>query len=123
MNELESNLQKKESSELQRYLKNNMFNSESTVIAKAILKDRGATIPEAISEDVIDGNARKERSASNKKFLLVLVTIALWIVYGFATGLFETGQEKRFQNSIFIIGLFLASELGWIALGNRKGKK
>jgi len=123
MNELENSLQMKATSELQRYLKSNMFNKETAVIAQAILKERGAAIPEPIPEEALEESYSKARSNSNKKFLVVIFTIVGWAVYAYATGLFEEGQGKRLEHSVFVTGLFLATELGWIVLGSRGGSR
>jgi hypothetical protein len=120
MTDLEKNLQEKPTSELQNALKYNHLTEEASVIARAILEKRGAAIPELIPEETIEGNYEKARSNSNRNFLITIILICVWAGYGYITGEFEPGQEKRLNQSMLITFLLIASVWGWDVFGRKK---
>jgi hypothetical protein len=120
MTDLEKNLEQKPTSELQNSLKHNHLTNEASVIARVILEKRGAAIPEPIPEEVIEENHKKLRSNSNRNFLITIILICMWAGYGYITGEFEPGQEKRLNQSILITFLLIASVWGWDVLGKKR---
>jgi hypothetical protein len=120
MIDLEKNLEQKPTSELQNSLKHNHLTNEASVIARVILEKRGAAIPEPIPEEVIEENHKKLRSNSNRNFLITIILICMWAGYGYITGEFEPGQEKRLNQSMLITFLLIASVWGWDVLGKKR---
>src|SRR5437867_1278575 len=119
MTDLENSLQEKPTAELQHSLKFNRLTEEAAVVARAILERRGASIPEAVPEEVMEESFRKARSNSNRSLLITLVLLMFWAVYGYVTGQFEPGQQERLNQSMKITGLLIASVWGWGAFGKK----
>jgi len=116
MNDLEERLRQRDNSDLQRTLYRNEFTSEAANLATLILGERGASIPEPMSEEVMGAEQRDILRRSNAKFLVFVVTIVGWLLYAFAFDLFAPGNGERLSNSVFYTGLALVLELGWVKL-------
>ncbi|MES2365523.1 MAG: hypothetical protein V4563_06500 [Pseudomonadota bacterium] len=118
--DLEKKLEEKSTNELQNSIMNNHLTEEASAIAHAILAKRGASIPEAISEDVLEERYKKLRGNSNRSFVLTIVALCVWVGYGYITGEFDSGQEKRLNSSMLITFLSIASIWGWDVLKRKK---
>lgn len=118
--DLEKRLEEKPTNELQNSIMYNHLTEEASAIARTILEKRGAFIPEAIPEDVLEERHKKVRGNSNRSFLLTIVALCVWAGYGYITGQFEPGQEKRLNSSMLITFLSIASIWGWDVLGRKK---
>ena len=84
--DLRKKLDEKSTTELQDSIRNNRLIDQASAIARIILKERGASVPEVIPEEILEESYRKAQSNSNKNQLLIIVTICVWIVYGYLTG-------------------------------------
>ena len=120
MPSLKENLQEKTTAELQNCIKYNLLIVDVASIARTILEERGAAIPEPVPEETIEANHKKTRGNSNRSFLITLVLICLWIGYALATGLFEHGQQNRLNRSMLVAFVAIASVWGWDVFGRKK---
>lgn len=114
MSDLEDRIRQRETEDLQKALYQNGLAPEAIEIAKVVLNERGASIPEPMSEEEVESEQRKLIKKSNYKFLTVVITIVGWAIYAAEFHLFDPSNGEKLQHSIFTVGLFLAFEFGWI---------
>lgn len=118
--DLKKRLEEKSTTELQHSIRNSHLTEQASAIARTILEERGAHVPEAIPEEVLEERYKKVRSNSNRSFLLTIVILCAWAAYGYLTGLFELGNQERLNRSMLITFLLIASIWGWNVLGKKK---
>ena len=118
--DLKKKLEEKSTAELQHSIRYNNLTEQASAIACTILAERGAPIPDSISEEILEDRYKKARSNSNRSFLLTIVVLGTWAVYGYLTGLFELGDQERLNRSMLITFLSIASIWGWGVLGRKK---
>jgi len=83
--DLRKKLDEKSTTELQDSIRNSTLTEQASAIARTILEARGASVPEAIPEDILEENYRNAQSGSDKNQLLIIVTICAWAAYGYLT--------------------------------------
>ena len=114
MQELEQRLRERETADLQRALHRNELVPEAASMARLVLTERGASIPEAMSDEQTESEYKGLLRSSNTKFWLVVVTIVGWFAYAELFDLFASGNGERLSRSVFVTGLSLAVGLGLI---------
>lgn len=110
MSELENNVRKRETEDLQHAIKMNMLSDEALPIAKAVLTERGEAIPDAIPIEVLENEAKKERKKSNKTALSFFIVGALTLGYGISQ--IDLKHPEESQKRLFNIFLAGAASLG-----------
>ncbi len=118
--DLKKRLEAKSTTELQHSIQNNHLTEQASVLACTILKERGAPVPEAIPEEVLEDRYKKVRKNSNRSFFLTIVILCAWTAYGYLTDLFDLGNQERLNRSMLITFLLIASIWGWKALDKKK---
>ncbi len=114
MHDLEERLRERSTEDLQGAFYRNELIPEASDIAKCILSERGVSIPMALTEEETNATHRAILRRSNVKFWLFVATIIGWFIYAEAFDLFASGNGERLQHSVFVTGLFLAIELGFV---------
>ena len=117
--DIKKGLDEKSTAELQDAIRKRHLTEQACAIARAILEERDAPVPEPIPEEVLEEHDRKTRSNSNRSFVLTIVVLCIWAAYGYLTGLF-VGEQKRLDQSMLITFLFIASIWGWDVFGRKK---
>ena len=120
MHSLESQLRERSSSELQHAILRNELVYEAAELAKAILKERGAAVPTPMEEAELEAEQQTSLRRSNAKFWVFAFTVVGWFAYATAFDLFAQSNGARLRNSVFVTGLLLAIELGFVKFGGKK---
>ena len=109
MFDFDSILREKDTSELQQKIRDNTLIPPAAEVAKSILEERGATIPEPASEDELESKYAQAR----KKSTLAFLAFVAWLALAFADDLFNPSSKME------LIGSFLpvAVMLGWYRKG------
>ena len=118
--ELKKRLEEKSTTELQHSIRNNHLTEQASAIARTILEERCAPVPEAIPKETLEERYNKAQSKTNRNFFLTFIILCIWAVYGYLTGLFEIGDQERLNRSMLIAFLSIASIWGWDALCRKK---
>ncbi len=91
MADLKRRLQEKSTTELQHSIMHGHLTEQASVIARTILEERGAPIPKAIPEEILEEQHKQARSKSNRRFLLefllAIAIICAWAAYGYLPGM------------------------------------
>jgi hypothetical protein len=104
MDNLADQLRNEETSVLQAKLRTNGYIEEAAEIARKLLRERGAAIPEPQTNEETELDTRKVLKRSNAKFIATV----LWVVSVWLFKLYEPEKRAVF----FGTGLALAAVLG-----------
>ena len=116
MSELEERIRRRDTQDLQRALHRNELIPEAIEIAKTVLAERGAVIPESLTEDEMSEERHARIKQSYSKLFIFLLTIGGWYVYARYNHLFDAAHSEELEKSIKYFGLFLLIELGLFKL-------
>jgi len=117
---LQKVLDEKTTQELQTAIETNGLTEEAAVVAKKILLQRGALVPDPTPEDELEEQHEEIRTRSNQKFLTTLALLLVWVFIAVVSGMFDAGQQARLNGSMKVFGLIIAAVWGWDLLGWKK---